>query len=80
MLRQLQSLLFPSRSSKPSPSTEEQKLKVLLVHQNMNLTPEQRESLFAHIQDAVHSFVHNELLETAPQLEVLEEKHKKLAK
>ena len=77
MLKRLQSLFFPSSSSQISPSKEEQKLKVFLVHQNINLTPEQREALFSHIQDAIHTFVHTELMEETPQLEIVEERQKK---
>ena len=77
MLKRLKSLFFPSRSSTPSLSQEEQKLKVLLIHQNMNLSPEQREALFFHIQEAVHTFVHTELMEEKPLLEIVEERQKK---
>ena len=77
MLKRLYSLFFPSRSSLVIPSKEEQKLKVLLVHKNMNLSDAQREALFYHIQDAVHAFVHTELMEEIPQLQVVEERQKK---
>ena len=77
MLKRLYSLLFPSRSSLVIPSKEEQKLKVLLVHQNMNLSAEQREALLYHIQEAVHTFVHSELMDETPQLQIVEERQKK---
>ena len=77
MLKRLYSLFFPSRSSLITPSKEEQKLKVLLVHQNMNLSAEQRDALFYHIQEAVQTFVHTELMEETPHLQVVEERQKK---
>ena len=77
MLKRLYSLFFPSRSSLVIPSKEEQKLKVLLVHQNMNLSADQREALFYHIQDAIQTFVHTELMEATPHLQVVEERQKK---
>ena len=73
MLKRLHSLLFSEKSTQ----SNDQQLKVLLVHQNLNLTKEQTEALLTHIHDAVHTFVHEELSHEPPRLSVVDERQKK---
>ena len=66
MFNKLHALLFPSRK-------KQGQLKILLMHQNLNLTEEQRMLLIANVQTAVESFILGEQKDqTAPLTLIVE--------
>ena len=73
MLKILHSLFFSEKRTQ----SQQQQLKVLLVHQNLNLTKQQTQALLNHVHDAVNIFVHEELNQTPPRLSIVEERKKK---
>ena len=72
MINKLRSLLF-----KPKEENKDKQLKILLIHQNLELTEEQKQQLLAHIQDAVHNFVYDELKHEPSVLELITQKPEK---
>ena len=66
MINKLQALLFPNRESKGQ-------LKILLMHQNLNLTEEQRVLLIESVQTAVEEFILGEQRQQKNPLELIVE-------
>ena len=57
----------------------EPRLKVLLIHNNLNLTDEERAQLIKRLQDTIHDFL-VEAPEQEPVLQLLEEPNQSAAK
>ena len=71
MLKKIHSLFFP----KP-PEAAEQKIKILLMHQNLNLSAEQKQSLIMQLNQVVQSFVQEEILHEAAPLVLIDSQKK----
>ena len=66
MINKLQALLFPNRENQGQ-------LKILLMHQNLNLTEEQRVLLIESVQAAVENFILGEQRQQKNPLELIVE-------
>ena len=64
MINKLQALLFPHRENQGQ-------LKILLMHQNLNLTEEQRVLLIESVQTAVEEFILGEQRQQKNPLELI---------
>ena len=60
-------------------SRTEPQLKVLLIHNNLNLTDKERAQLIKRLQDTIHDFLVEDP-EQEPILQLLEESNKSAAK
>lgn len=71
MLKKIHSLLFP----KPVEASEK-KIRLLLMHQNMNLSLEQKQSLIEQLNLVVQTFIQEEILNENKALVLLETQKK----